>query len=157
MSAKTNKKTYDAALAKLHQYMEEHNMRYSPVREMVLNEVCNLQQPFTAEQLQEVCKEERISVGTVYNALRLFIDIGILHAIKRQRGSSSTEYEVVCEKRTRMQVICEKCGRITNFHDKAIDMIVRNSKRTNFIMDHFVLSIYGECKKCKQIKKNETT
>lgn len=155
MSGKTNRKTYGAAMAMLHQHMEERNMRHSPVREMVLNEVCQLQQPFTAEQLQQACAENRISMGTVYNALRLFLQIGILHAIKRQRGTVATEYELVCEKRSRMQVICEKCGRMTEFHDKAIDIIIRNSKRTNFIMDHFVLTLYGECKKCK-LKKSKT-
>jgi Fe2+ or Zn2+ uptake regulation protein len=157
MGAKTSKKTYDNALAMLHRYMEEHNMRNSPVREMVLNEICQMPQPFTAEHLQQVCSEDHISAGTVYNALRLFLGIGILHAIKRQRGNTSVEYELVCEKRTRMQVICEKCGRITSFHDKAIDTLVQSSRRTNFIMDHFVLTLYGECKKCKKITKITTT
>lgn len=157
MSAKTSKKTYDAAIAKLHRYIEEHNMRHSPVREMILNKMCMLPHPFTAEQLEEACTEERISLGTVYNVLRLFLKIGILHSITRQRGSKATEYELVYEKRTRMQTVCEECGRVTNFHDKSIDMIVQNSKRANFIVDHFVLTMYGECKKCRKTKEIKTT
>ena len=66
---------YDAALVRLNTYIAEQNMRVSTVREMVLEQVCLLPQPFTADQLAKACQAERISVGTVYNALSLFLNM----------------------------------------------------------------------------------
>lgn len=143
-------KTYEAALVKLNEYIAAHPMRKSHVREMVLEQVCLIQQPFTAEQLAEACAAERISVGTVYNALELFITAQILHAISRQRGKGATQYEVIPGKQIHMQIRCGKCGRITEIHDNAIDHLVRVRKYMNFEMQRYTLLIYGECKHCRK-------
>ena len=145
-------KTYEAALVKLNEYIAAHPMRRSHVREMVLEQVCLIQQPFTAEQLAEACAAERISVGTVYNALELFITAQILHAIDRQRGKSATQYEVIPGKQTYMQIQCSKCGRVSEIKDKAIDHLIRVRKYINFDMQRYTLLIYGECKHCRKPK-----
>lgn len=130
-------------------------MRPTAERRMVLEQVCQLPQPFTAEQLIEVCSEQRISVGTVYNTLNLFISARILHAIERQRGKAATEYELIIGSQARMIVICERCGRQTELHDKAIDRLVRERRYSNFKMQHFSLFVYGECKICRRLINNE--
>ena len=86
-------KTYEQLQEQLDEYILSHNMRPSKVRNMVLKAACQLQQPFTADELAEKCAEERISVGTVYNVLNLLILAQILHAIQRQRGKAATTYE----------------------------------------------------------------
>ena len=146
-------KIFGAALARLNAYISEHDMRYSAVREMVLEQVCLLPQPFTADQLTKACLAERISQGTVYNTLRLFIDAQIIHAITRQRGQTATQYEVITGNQIRMQVVCQKCGRVSNFHDPAIERIIRERKYSNFNLQHFTVIAYGECRRCKE-KKN---
>ena len=70
-------KLFGAALERLNAYMVSHNMRFSPVREMVLEQACLLPQPFTATQLVEACVSEHISQGTVYNCLQVFVDASI--------------------------------------------------------------------------------
>lgn len=146
-------KTYEAALVKLNEYIGAHAMRRSTVREMVLEQACQLPPRFTAEQLTEACAAERISVGTVYNALELFIKAQIFHAIDRQRGKGATQYEVVPGKQTHMLIQCSRCGRITDIHDKAIDHLIRVRKYTNFEMQRYTLMIYGECKHCRKLKQ----
>ena len=81
-------KSYKAAQDRMDKFVREHEMRPSRVRNMVLEQVCALPQPFTAEQLREACVAERISVGTVYNALNLFLDAHLLHAYTRPRTYS---------------------------------------------------------------------
>lgn len=146
---------YDAALTRLNAYIKQEKMRVSPVRRMVLEKVCLLKQPFTAEQLIQACAEERISDATIYNALTLFITARILHANKRQRGQTSTEYELTIGAHTRMQIICQKCGRITSFHDKAIEQIVKEHKYYNFNFSRFSMFVYGECKHCRKPQREE--
>ena len=143
-------KTYEAALERLNAYIKAHNMRRSVVREMILEQVVALPQPFTAEQLAKACAAERISVGSVYNVLSVFIDAQIIHAFQRQRGQNATEYELTTVVENCIQMICGKCKRATTIHDKAIEHLVANRKYSNFNPHHYTLFIYGECKHCRQ-------
>ncbi|MGN0226824.1 MAG: Fur family transcriptional regulator [Paludibacteraceae bacterium] len=151
-------RSYSSALTVLGRYLRENGMRPSPVRNLVLEQVCQLPQPFTAEELITVCRPERISIGTVYNSLNLFINAQLLRATERQRGKAATEYELIAGSGMRMVVICTKCGRRTEFHDKAIGRLIQERRYSNFNVSHVSLCVYGECKVCrrrirKEIKK----
>lgn len=128
-------------------------MRVSAVRNKVLEIICHMEQPFLAEQLVKNCQSERISVATVYNALNLFILAQILHANERQWGRISTEYELITDNTPRMQLICTKCGRVSEFTDKAMARLVAEKKYSNFDWHHFSLFVYGECKVCRPKRK----
>jgi Fur family ferric uptake transcriptional regulator len=143
-------KTYEAALEQLNAYIKANKMRRSVVREMILEQVMLLPQPFTAEQLTKVCTAERISVGSVYNVLSVLIDAQLIHAIQRQRGQNATEYELTTVAQNCIQIICGKCKRATTIHDKAIEHLVETRKYANFNPSHYTLFIYGECKHCRQ-------
>lgn len=150
-----NGKVHNQAFKQLNTYLRANGMRPSRVRDMVLEQICQLPQPFTAEQLVEACKKERISVGTVYNAINLFILAQILRSHDRQRGRVASEYELIIGKPMRMQVMCTKCGRLTEIHDKAIERLIKERKYSNFNMQHFSLFIYGECKICRRQIENK--
>ena len=66
-----------------------------------------------------------------------------------------TEYELIVLPRPRMQVVCLKCGRVTDIQDKAIERLVEERKYTNFEMQRFSLFIYGECRTCRRRRKKE--
>jgi len=148
-------KTHNAALKQLNAYLKAHEMRPSKVRNMVLAQICSMPQPFTAEQLVEACQAERISVGTVYNALNLFVLAQILQMHDRQRGRMASEYEVIVGTAMRMQVVCTKCGRVTEVHDQAIERLIKERKYTNFNLQHVSLFVYGECKLCRKQKNKD--
>lgn len=143
-------RSYNAALERLYRYVREQEKRPSKVRNMVLAQVCQLAQPFTAEQLSKACEQDRISVGTVYNALNLFIDAGIVRAITRQRGKAATEYELITGSASRFLMICKKCGRTVELSDKAIARLIKERKYSNFNIQHFSIFVYGECKICRR-------
>ena len=146
-------KTYEQLLEQLNEYILSHNMRPSKVRNMVLLAACQLPQPFTADDLAKKCTEERISVGTVYNVLNLLILAQILHAIQRQRGKAATEYELVRESSAHMQVVCPKCGRVSEFTEPSIIRLVHERRYSNFIAKYFTLVVYGECRVCRKKKR----
>ena len=143
-------KIFGTALTRLNAYIEEQGGRYSAVREVVLEKACSLPQPFTAEQLEEACRVDRISKGTIYNALRLFVNAHIVHAFDRQREHMTTEYELITGNPIRMQTVCEKCGRVHVFHDPAIERIIRERRYSNFNLQHFTVFVYGQCRRCKE-------
>lgn len=148
------KTLYANTLERLNKYIQLADLRPSVVRNAVLEQACLLPQPFTAKKLVEVCKQQQISTGTVYNSLNIFISAQILHAINRQRGKTATEYELTSINQNKMQVICLKCGRISDITDKAIARLVKERKYSNFTMNHFSLFIYGECKVCRKKRKS---
>ena len=141
---------YKNAHARLSAYIRGHEMRESEVRDMVLKQVCRLQQPFTAEQLKTACSEERISKGSIYNALNLFIEAGVVQEYERRVGQTVAEYELIATVRSHMQLVCRNCGRRTNFNDKAIMRLVNERKYSNFTVQRFALVVYGECKICRR-------
>ncbi|MBQ7631583.1 MAG: transcriptional repressor [Paludibacteraceae bacterium] len=143
----------NSALERLNRYVLANNKRPSKVRNIVLEQAFLLPQPFVADQLVEACQAQRISVGTVYNSLEIFVSARILHSITRQRGQNATYYEWIVGEQTRLQVVCEKCGRVSDFHDKAIERLIQERRYSNFNMHHFSLYVYGECKLCKKTKK----
>lgn len=150
-------RTYTNTLDRLNRYLRDNGLRPSPVRNMVLEQVCLLKQPFTAQQLEEACTAERISVGTVYNSLRVFVLAQILHATQRQRGAAATEYELIASRSSmRMQVVCTKCGRVQDIQDKAIAHLLQERKYSNFTMQYASVFVYGECKICRRRKDKKT-
>ena len=149
--AKTGSKTYNTAVERLNFFLKANRMRPTIVRKMVLEQVCALPQPFTAEQLTEACAAQRISVGSIYNTLELFVAAHILHVTKRQRGLAAMEYELITGSSLKMQIICQKCGRVSDIHDKALTRLIKERKYKNFNQRHISLVIYGECKICRTI------
>lgn len=143
---------YKAAQAQLDAYVQAHEMRRSQVRNMVLEQICQLPQPFTAAQLEEVCKVERISTGTVYNVLHVLIEASLVRPYDRGIGQTVTEYELVTEvSRSHMQIICRKCGRRTFIYDKALQRLIIERQYSNFKMQNYTLVVYGECKICRRL------
>ena len=146
-------KVHNQAVKQLSAYIRQNNLRPSRVRNMVLEQICLLPQPFTADQLVQACQAERISVGTVYNALNLFVLAQILYATTRQRGQAATDYALIAGKTIRMQMMCSECGRVTELRDKAIEGLIKERKYSNFNMRHVAVLIYGECKVCRKQNK----
>lgn len=153
MAASKVNSPYKAVMDTLNAYLLEHEMRMTPVRAIILNELCQLPQPFTESQLEEACRNERISRATIYNTLNLLMKIGALHTLERQRGRTVTEYEITKEEVNRMQIVCTKCGRVTEFHEKAIARLMKEKKFVNFNIRHFRLTVFGECKACVRSRK----
>ena len=149
-------RAFNSARIRLAKYVKTHNMRPSAVRNHVLELACGLNQPFTADQLVTVCRIEKISVGTVYNSLDTFVKAGVFRGTQRQRGHIATEYELISDSGKHMQIICTKCGRVTEFSDVILSKLIKERKYSNFVVHQYSLVIYGECRTCRNKKKNDS-
>ena len=69
-----------------------------------------------------------------------------------KRGKAATEYEVITGEHHRMEIICQKCGRVAEIQDKAIARLIKERKYSNFTLQHYSLFVYGECKICRRHK-----
>lgn len=141
---------YKVALKTLNDYIWEHGYRHTAEREIVLHVVCNLPQPFMPSQVVEKTKEEHISQATVYNCLQFFAQAGIISLLQKRSQKGKCEWEVLAGHRNRLQLVCKRCGRVSDFKDIAITNAVKLRKYSNFTPEHFTIFVYGECKHCRK-------
>ncbi len=141
---------YTEAQAKLDAYIAANGLRCTQERYRLLLYICSLGSVFEADKILAYAQEQHISPATVYNSLRLFVSAQILHCLSKPYGRSTTCYELMLVPKPHIEVVCTRCGRVSELKDKAVENIVRMRRYTNFVPHAFSLYIYGECKTCKR-------
>ena len=140
---------YRKAYEQLCSYMDEHGMRHTAERFSILTAGCNLQR-FTVDDLRYSLTGITISRATVYNTLELMEKAGIIRHIEKEYGVRAGQYELTCIKTSSVQIICQRCERISEVKDSTISRMLEDKKFTNFLPERFSLYIYGHCKVCRK-------
>lgn len=141
---------YTIAQAKLDAHIAANGMRCTRERYCLLQYICSLGSVFEADKVIVYAQAQHISPATVYNTLNLFVSAQILHSLSKPYGHSKACYELTLVSKPHIEVVCTRCGRVSELKDKAIENIVRMRRYTNFVPHGFSLYIYGECKTCKR-------
>jgi len=101
--------------------------------------------------IEELCAkvrklDKRISVATVYRAMRLLAESGLVQA--RNFSGGHTCYEVAGAHHDHL--ICTQCDSIVEFEDRQIESLQAAVARQHgfFILSH-KMEIYGLCKDCR--------
>lgn len=140
---------YRHALERVNAYVNEHHMRRTHEREVILQKACGLR-CFSVEQLQAELTDITISRATIYNALSLFSKAGVLHKLDKEFGVRAGQYEVAQAETSHIQVICTRCGRVSEVRDTSINRMLADKRFTNFNPSRFSLYVYGTCKVCRR-------
>ena len=135
------------------EYINAHQMRHTPERNIVLQGIVNIGNPFSVNELIENLKSAYISEATVYNTLKLLIAANIVRALPKQFCSRTTTYELLSGNNTYMSFVCKRCGRVVEFRDKALEERIGAHKYSNFNFQHYSLYVYGMCKVCRRLKQ----
>lgn len=138
----------NVALKKLHEHIASNNKRNTPEREAVLRAAYSFPTRFTFEDIEQQLPkvyEFPVSKATIYNSLRLFISLDIMHCI---RHNSRTYYDLVIAKSSCVQV-CRVCGKVTTLDCKKAEKIVSTIKLRRFTREAFNLTFDGICTSCK--------
>mgnify|MGYP002513039413 CR=1 FL=1 len=133
----------------LYAYLNEHHMRHTAERIFILEAICRLKS-FTVDELREQLTEMNISRATVYNTLTILEKAEIIHRVEKEFGIRATQYELILHNESSVQIICERCGRISEVKDSTISRMLEDKKFTNFTPERFSLYIYGHCKVCRR-------
>jgi Fur family transcriptional regulator, ferric uptake regulator len=106
----------------------------------------------TAHEIDERLRVEGRAVGraSVYRALEQLTD---LHLVTRlEVGQDAARYEPVHPGgEHHHHLVCDRCGRITPFEDRALETAIdRVSRRVRFdVGDHDVV-LHGACERCRR-------
>jgi len=132
----------------LSRYLEDHNLKQTRQREVILDTFLELGGHVTSEQLYQQVREHSPNIGytTVYRTLKLFAEAGL--AQERNFDDGVTRYEVEHEHHDHL--VCLSCGRIIEFECDEIETAQAEvAKEHDFQLLRHRHELYGNCSRCR--------
>lgn len=146
-------KSLPMAISLLNDFLVTHNYRRTPERLAILERIYEIEGHFDAELLYETMKQRyRVSKATVYNALELFVSLGLI--VQHRFQGNTAQYEKSMGSQMHHHSICTHCGKVKEFSDKKIRKAIQARNFATFTGTHYALYIYGICRKCSKAKHN---
>jgi Fur family ferric uptake transcriptional regulator len=142
------------AIQKFREYIKEKGLRNTPERETIIEEIFAIHDHFDVDELYLRLrnKGKRISKASLYRAIPLLIDSGLIKEVYFEDGH--LHYEHIYGHKQHCHLRCVNCGRIVEFADDAIRAIqARIGKKYGFAITTHRFELLGYCPQCLQKQK----
>jgi len=139
------------ALETFRTFLHERSLRVTDVREAIVRAALSRAGHFRVEDLAEDVRQGgfEVSVATVYRALPLLVEAGIIEPTEVSGDKRS--YEASFGREHHDHLICRECSRVVEFQFEAFEMLQREvAARYDFTLtDHFheLIGICGPCRR----------
>jgi len=121
--------------------LKDSGAKLTSQRKTVLRRLDKAKKPLTLKELHECC--EQIDFSSVYRAIKLFNEIGLVDEITF--ADNKIRYELV-SKFHHHHIICSKCGEIK---DLPICIVSEIKKITEYEITKHSFEFMGICPKCQ--------
>ncbi len=139
-----------AAIATAEQLCRDRGLRFTAIRQRVLELVWDSHKPIGAYDILEILGKESSSAAppTVYRALEFLIEAGLVHRL------DSLNAFIGCpdpaSRHAGQFLICISCRTVTELSDAEIEALVTNrAAAQDFEAKRQMLEIEGLCKNCR--------
>jgi Fur family transcriptional regulator, ferric uptake regulator len=143
-----NAKIYEEVKQIFVAYLENKELRKTPERYAILEEIYSSDGHFDVESLYIKMKNKnyRVSRATVYNTLDLLVECDLVS--KHQFGKNLAQYEKSYGYRQHDHLICTDCHKVKEFCDPRIQNIQNTvGELLHFKVMHHSLILYAACNK----------
>lgn len=139
-------------------YLDEKQLRKTPERFAILEEIYTNIGHFDAEELYDTMKNKnyRVSRATIYNTLELLLECDLVS--RHQFGNSQAHYEKSHGFKQHDHLICAECNKVMEFCDPRVGNIQSLvEEHFNFKIMNHSLNFYGQClnEECENRNKSK--
>lgn len=131
------------------QQLKAHKIRVTPQRQIILTYLVTHHNHPAVETIYQELEPQlpNLSLATVYNTLKLFVDLGIV--IELQNGDAGTHYDFFG--RPHYHVVCENCGKITDIFSPDLSEVDQTAAQlSGYLVSGHNMEVYGLCPDCQQ-------
>ncbi|MFH5181509.1 Fur family transcriptional regulator [Paenibacillus sp. TAB 01] len=127
-------------------------VRMTPQRHAILAFLLNTMTHPTADEIYRALAPRfpSMSVATVYNNLKVFIEVGLVREMTY--GDHSSRFDA--DMSEHYHALCEQCGKLVDFAYKPLDDLERTAGlETGFQVKSHRVEVYGICSDCLAAKQ----
>ena len=150
---KGNEVAFDIFLNNFKTNVSKIGLKNSIQKDYILKILYFSKEHLTAEEISNKIKTNynvSIGIATVYRAMKFLNDMKLVHLL--DIGDGIIRYELNLSKH-HDHLICTSCGKIIEFIDDLIELNqIKIAKKNNFILKEHVMTIYGTCEYCQNLK-----
>lgn len=146
--AQENSETLEKVKSIFTAYLERKNLRKTPERYSILEEIYLKDDHFDADSLFIAMKNKnyRVSRATIYNTLDLLVECNLV--TKHLFDKNMAQFEKSYGYRQHDHMICLDCNHVYEFCDPRIYSIEKSISGTlDMKLEHRSLTFYGNCQK----------
>ena len=132
------------------EYIRQRGLRRTGERERVLSTIFELRDHFDVDGLYLVLRQkgEKVSKASIYRALPLFIDCGLIREVDFSDGH--WHYEHIYGHAHHSHLRCLGCGEIQEFEEPALRLLEEQlAQRYNYHIKGHQLQVHGYCAACQ--------
>jgi Fur family transcriptional regulator, ferric uptake regulator len=140
-------------MAAFHARLKERSLKSTGQRDDIARVFFAMERHVSAEELYAEVKRINPHVGyaTIYRTLRLLKECELLY--ERHFDEGQARYEAV-GKRHHDHFICERCGRIIEFENAAIERMQNAvARELGATLTRHKMELYGICRDCQQAQR----
>lgn len=142
-----------ARVAEALEQLKMTGVRMTPQRHAILAHLMNSMTHPTADEIYKALSPEypSMSVATIYNNLRLFVEAGLVRELTY--GDDSSRFDA--DLSDHYHAICESCGAIVDFEYPPLLQVEKAaSEQTGFVVRGHRMEVYGVCGSCADKKRH---